>query len=744
MKCTLFTVSAMSAIAMAYGTASAHAQSADALAANAAQAQQDGSADVGVGDIVVTAQRRSESMQKVPISVTAISATKLIASGINSSQDIAVATPGLTMTTSRNTVTPYLRGVGTQSGNAGTEGSIATYIDGVYIASAGGAIFSLNNVERVEVLKGPQGTLFGRNATGGLIQVITRDPSHDPGFEASLGYGNYSTVTTSAYITGGLTDSVAADVSLYRTYQGEGWGKNIPDGKDVNLRNEWMVRSKVKADLGERTTIVLAGDYAWWRSDIGLTRQTLPGTVARGGYRPVGSIYDANASITLQPGDESNQWGGSLRIAHDLTDGITFTSTSAYRRFEVQGPLDNDTTPLVASDVTYREKTKTIQQEFLLNGSTGPLNWTAGAFYFHSESGFAPRIVFTTRPSAQNTAISSNIIANSFAGFIQGTYAVTDRTKLTAGLRYTTEKRHIEGIVVAQAGNTVPEGTILQNTDNLPNSITHGKDSKLTWRLALDHQINNDVLAYASYSRGFKAGGFNSSTLTVPPVEPETLDAYEVGLKTDLFDRMVRFNTSAFYYKYSNIQLQSVQAFTSSIFNAAKGTIKGIDTELTIVPPLESGRLELNGGVSYLHARYNSFPNAQITTPNSPTAGGNTLATGSASGNHMVRSPSITLNASASYSHPVGDTLKIGFDVNYLHTGKFYWEPDNRVSQSPVDLLNGQVWLGQQDDVWRVRFWAKNILKERYFASVNSSAFSDGASPAAPRTFGATLDLKFR
>ena len=321
---------------------------------------------------------------------------------------------------------------------------------------------------------------------------------------------------------------------------------------------------------------------------------------------------------------------------------------------------------------------------------------------------------------------------------------MTDQTKLTGGLRYTTEKRRIEGIVVAQAGNTVPEGTILQNTATLPDSITRGKDSKLTWRLALDHQINNDVLAYASYSRGFKAGGFNSSTLTVPPVEPETLDAYEVGFKSDLFDRLVRFNASAFYYKYSNIQLQSVQSFTSSIFNAAKGTIKGADTEITVVPPVGAGHLELTGGLSYLHARYNSFPNAQLTTPNSPAVGGNTLTTGSASGNHMVRSPSLTISASTSYSHPVGDTLKVGFDVNYLHTGKFYWEPDNRVSQSPVDLLNGQIWLGEQGDVWRIRLWAKNILKERYFASVNSSAFSDGASPAAPRTFGATLDLKFR
>ena len=256
---------------------------------SASQGAQAGSSSSGrVAEIVVTAERRSETAQTVPISITAVTGRQLEVAGIKTTQDLVLATPGLTMTQTLNGVTPYIRGIGSQQ--ATTEGAVAVYVDNVYYASTQGAIFTLNNVDRVEVLKGPQGTLFGRNATGGLINVITRDPSFTPEIKGTIGYGNFNTLSGNLYVTGALTKNIAMDFALAGSDQGDGWGKNYFLGNDVNLRREWAVRSKLKADFSENTRAVLEVDYSRWRSDIGLTRQALPGTVAITGVRPVGTI----------------------------------------------------------------------------------------------------------------------------------------------------------------------------------------------------------------------------------------------------------------------------------------------------------------------------------------------------------------------------------------------------------------------------------------------------------------------
>jgi iron complex outermembrane receptor protein len=212
-----------------------------------------------IGDIVVTAQRRQERLQDVPIAVSVVTSDQMTKAGINNTDALGSAVPGLVVSRGQNTGAIYLRGVGTQNAAVGDENSVALYIDGVYVFSPSASIFNFSNIERIEVLRGPQGTLFGRNAVGGLIQVVTRDPKQDPSADLSVGYGNYKTVTASAYLTGGITQNIAADISGFYMKQRKGFGTNIFNGQDVNKSEEGAVRSKWLIDPTESLQIRVAG-----------------------------------------------------------------------------------------------------------------------------------------------------------------------------------------------------------------------------------------------------------------------------------------------------------------------------------------------------------------------------------------------------------------------------------------------------------------------------------------------------
>lgn len=719
------------------------AQSGRAVPSPAADPEDDAeNAGGGLADIVVTAQRRAESLQNVPISVTAVTAEKLEAAGITSTQDLPNIAPGLIMTSVRNTVTPYLRGIGTQAGTAGTEGAIAVYIDGVYLPNAISSAFSLNNVQRIEVLKGPQGTLFGRNATGGLIHVLTRDPAYVPELRATLGYGNYDTKMASFYVTGGLTENVAADFAFYGSHQGEGWGENLILGGDVNFRREALGRSKIKAELGERTTVILAGDYARWRSDIGNVFQPLPGTVSVGRVATLGTIYDLNSPHQF-PSRDSEQYGGSLVIRYELTDNVELQSTSAYRKTNAFSATNTDGTPAVLNDSRFHEVGDNFQQEILLNGKTGSLTWTAGGFYFESSAGFQPFQFSTRVPSPLNADRNTETTTKSYSAFAQGTYEVAPSTNLTLGARYTYDKKAAFGQFIATAGNTAPAGTVIVDIDSLPRSQTRRHWDAITWRVALDHKLQENMLVYASMNRGFKSGAFNAADTRQPALDPERLDAYEIGFKSDLLDRTLRFNAAAFYYDYKNIQLQTITGTGSQSFNAPSGRVKGLDVETTWAPRMSEGDLEISGALSLLDTKYLDFPGAPHTIPRAPAIGGRIATSINAKGNEMIRAPNLSSSLTVDYSTPVSAGLEAGATVGWQHNGKFYWEVNNDVYQEAYDIINAQVSLGKSDGRWRTRLWSRNILNEKYFLFVNTNAFGATASAAAPRTYGIAVDLKF-
>ena len=685
-----------------------------------------------LADIVVTAQRRSENLQDVPIAVTAIDATTLEAKGIDSTTDLGSVTPGLTYTTVVGSALPRIRGIGTAISLGGNENPVATYVDGVYIASAAASVLSFNNIEQIAVLKGPQGTLFGRNATGGLIQVTTRDPRANPEMQASLTYGNLDTIGGNLYVTGGLTGGLSADLAVYYNDQRDGFGRNLTTGSEVNKARDFAVRSKWKLELGPDTTVRLAGDYSDGRA-VAPAFRPLYDSLPISGVPFTGGEFDIENDIDPQVTRE--QGGISLNVAHDF-GGVDLVSITAWRKGNFRAIFDIDKLPVFISRSDLSETQRQFSQEVqLLSSASSPFRWVLGAYYFSSTGAYAPLVIDNV---PNDIIIRSEQKTASVAVFGQASYDLTDRTGLTLGLRYTSENKDYvaTGRVVLASGTVVNNPTVTGELDA----------SKLTWRAAIDHRIDDNVLIYLSYNRGFKSGGFNPQRFQLPtaPFEPEVLDAVEVGVKTDLLERRVRLNGAAFYYDYKNIQINSFQAGISTIYNAASAKLYGLDLDATAIA---SRNLSFTLGLSLLHHRYGDFPGAVISTPAVPNGtiirGGNMITTGNAQGNRLSLTPDWTVNVGVDYVIPLSSG-EIRLSANYFHSDGWRAEADNRIGQGPYDLVNAAAtWKVGDDGRYSVKLWGKNLGDVAYAVQMNAQPQSDGIAVGPGRSYGVTLGVAF-
>lgn len=695
----------------------------------------------GLEAIVVTAQRRSERLQDVPISITAASAETLTRAGVTDTQSLAIVTPGLQLTSVRAAVVPFLRGVGTVNITAGDEGATAIYVDGILNPVSVANVFALNNIERIEVLRGPQGTLFGRNAVGGLINIITKDPSHTTQGSLEMGVANYETIFGNGYVTGGLAEGVAADLSVYTSYQNQGWGRNLYLDVDQYYNREVAIRSKVAVELGPDVTATVAVDYSLGNSDIGSSRQPLPGTLSVGGIAPVGTIYDSAGEVP--PVGEKEQYGASLKIEWGIGD-LQLQSTSAYRNYEVDSNLDSDGTPLKAFDVRETTLAETFQQELLLNGTEGPVDFTVGAFYFYSMAEYHPIFINSVVSPANNFALDDSMETKSYAAFGQLTLNVTDALRLTGGLRYTHDERQVKGTITSTEGFPTPPGpgVVIADTDSLPESQTDRSWGELTWRGVVDYSFTDDVMAYASISRGFKSGVFSLTAPTGPAVDPEILDAYEVGFKADLFDNSLRLNLAAFYYDYKNIQVTSIgPSGVPILLNAAAGEFKGVDGEIVYVAPLADGDLQIRGSFSFLDGRYESYPGALFYTP--LPGGGNRPSVGDATGNTTTQSPEFTSSLSFDYSRALDNGGIAAVTATWAYNDGFFWEPENRVREPSYNVVNGQLSYSFPDGLWKVRAFVRNMFDKERYIYVSIGANGDTGAPAEPRTYGLAVTRTF-
>lgn len=712
----------------------------DAAPASADQGVDDSA--LGLQEITVTAQRRGENLQRVPIAISAITADQIATSGIGSTADIKVAVASADVPVLNGYALPFIRGIGTKAVGPATESSVSTYVDNVYIGSSTAALLSFNNIARVEVLKGPQGTLFGRNATGGLISVITRDPSDQLEVGAHASYGNYDTMRGDLYVGGSIAGGVKADFAAFASRQGRGYGTNLFTGKDIGrvfydfgLRSKWLIESGP-------LTVHLIADYGAMKTSTFVQRVAF-GYTAPPPYG-VGANYGGSpwdSDLTIAPVLETKGGGLSAKLDYEISPSLSVASITAWRQSRYHNIFDGDVTRTDATQVDAVQTERQLTQELqLLSGPASPFTWVVGAFLYDARGRYDPALRTLNGPASagpfagvRNSFTYAQQDVFSIAPYAQATVELFEGTKLSVGARYTYERREQHG----EATNFSPAGVQVGPTVTIDQALTA---NKLTWRIALDHQFGPDVLGYVSYNRGFKSGGANLTSVTAPFYRPEQLDAYEVGLKSTLFDRRVRLNTAAFYYDYTDIQVVSSSAGIISIYNGAAARTYGLEVELDAQV---TSQLRLNAGFTYLDAKFTDFPNALVNTPNA--AGGVRQVPGSGKGNPLPNAPKTVVTAGFSYSVPVGaNTLR--FNGNIYHNSGYAAEPDNFRRQAAYQLYNASIDFTVADR-WTVSLWGKNLSNAAVdlFPSVNGLGGGLGvprSSYAPPRTYGATLGLK--
>jgi iron complex outermembrane recepter protein len=721
-----------------------------------AQTADSGTGGTAIEEIIVTAQKRAERLQDVPISVTSVTATQLHDQGIQNAFDLANVIPGLNMTESGGGITPFLRGVGNgAAATIGNESSVAVYLDGVYQTRLNIGVLSLADIDRIEVLKGPQGTLFGRNSSGGLIAIYTRDPTQTPTAEVTLGYGNYSTQLAKIYASGGLTNNIAADISYMHSHQGDGWGTNFATGQKWGYENFDVVRSKWIIDFADDTKLTLIGDYQYSMGDFGIAGNTPPGQTAGyypfdapspGAERPTVGFYDMNSYFQNVATNESS--GIQARVDHDF-GFANFASISSFRNSTERQLTTGTGTPLYDVGFFLRSTIRTYTQELQLSSkSGGRFDWIFGLYYMNNYSDYAPTQIMGNGVgpvilggglgpcTGCNLDLFGQQRIDDYAAYSQATFHASDATNITMGLRYTKDDYKADGRTVLVTPGTAPE--------TLAPTVSDGTNfDKLTYKFSVDHHFTEDVMSYISYSRGFKSGAYNILPFNPVPAKPEVLDATEIGIKSDLFDRRLEIDAAAFYYHIQHPQVQISNDGAVNILNAGSAAIKGIDldTQYRITHEL---RAHLSA--EYLDAHYTSYPNAAYIYQNlQPPYGNSAVVTQSATGSHTVLAPRLSLNGGFSYGieSSIGLFTLVG---NYAWNSGFAWDADNLYWQRSYGLLDASVnfnLLGS--DQWQFQLWGKNLTGQKYLTDELETAGVIGNRyyPGPPLTFGIQATYKF-
>jgi iron complex outermembrane receptor protein len=698
---------------------------------------QDASADANSGElqeIVVTAQKRSENLQKVPIAVAAIDSQRLLQAGVQSAQGLAAALPGLQLLNIAGNTTPRVRGVGSGFTAAGYESPVATYVDGVYRGYGADANLDMSDVTQVSLIKGPQGTLFGRNATGGVLQITTREPEQEFSGSFRVGLDNYLTLRGDSFVTGGLSDTVAASLALSYTHQGRGWGENLFTGNDTyKIKRSFSARGKVKADLGDSTDVTIAADYTSRAGPIATNFHVFPGLGAAFMTSPAPARkWDVNNSS-----DTFNRFsggGGSLTFNHDL-GFAKFSSITAYR--DAHNPFGFTAVPVPTAifDAIIEEKSRQFTQELQLSNTNGPLVWTIGAYYFYNKATQTQRSIFHPvlgLPFSEQD-FPTAVTADSYAAFAQGTYTILPTTRFTAGFRYTWQTTRFAGseILVFPTGPltlfTVPTGE-------------RSNFKKPTWRLSLDHDLAEDITGYISYNRGVKSGGYNLRSPRTGAYQPEQLDAYEIGLKSLLDARRIRLNLAGFYYKYKNIQVPKFVNGTAEIDNGAAATIYGIDADFEA---RLTSQFSLNGGATWLHTKFDAFPESSTSVLLPGNIPGPAIPF-DASGNAIPMSPRFTYVIGATYTVPTGSG-DVAFNVNDSYNSGFYGEADNVLRQKAYHFVNASVTWTSENKAFVARLYANNIFNKAaasQFVTIAGLAYvADYTNP--PRIIGGSFQFNF-
>jgi len=723
-------------VALAGMTAALLATSATAFAKEAADQPQanDGSQ---LDEIIVTAQHREENLRLVPIAINAVSADTLKNAGIANTSQLVQSVPSLNFTRSGPSGIFVIRGVATPNGAAGEEGSTAVYIDDVYMPDLASTVNNFNNIQRIEVLNGPQGTLFGRNATGGLIRIITKDPSSDHTVvNGQMGYGNYSMFSGQGYVSTPLGEKAAWDVAVTGQSQGKGFGFDATTGKDVRTDSHWGARSKLVLRPTDTLKVTLAGDY--FRTDDSTVVNIFPVVFNTATYVTTGKLSDITSTGPISSQDSLagypsathiRAWGVSGKI--ELDAGFAdLTSITSYRRLKNHSDFDVDGAAADLFHLFYDSGSKTFQQELrLASRNTNPLSWQIGAFYLHGDA-FQNQFQTGLAFRGATSHIVSRGITNSISGFGEATYALTPTTHLTGGIRYTSDHRKLTNSYI----DTLFGGAVIAHKVSPLGAEPTATFNQVTFRGALRQDLTDDINVYVSVNKGFKAGEFNLQVPTDAAVKPETIMAYEGGLKGDFLDRHLRVSLSGFHYDISDYQIRTTVGVITALQNATKVKIDGVDINAEAAL---TSQFHLTLGASWLKARFGQFggPGTNVIAPGTYPASD----PGNATGHQTALAPHFTLNLGGTYTVPLGDERELRLTANMTHKSSYVFEADNVLRQPAYTVANASIEYKLNEHI-SFEGWMKNIGDKNYNVQM-VTAVGQAALAAQPRMYG--LNFKF-
>ena len=720
----------------------------------AAAAQNEQATPQDSGEIVVTARRRAESLQDVPIAVTAYSGEQLENQGAVDITDISDTTPNVTLETSRGTnttLTAFIRGVGQQDPVAGFEAGVGLYLDDVYLNRPQAAVLDIYDVERIEVLRGPQGTLYGRNTIGGAIKYVTRRLPNRATANLRANLGTYYQADLIASASTPISDGLRIGGAFARLGR-EGFGDNLVTGASNYNKDVLAARGTIEFEPSSAFSIRVSGDYTDDQSAARNGHRLIVGQLS--GAPVLDNVYDTRAGL-ISPKQQVRAYGGAVHAEFELSDAITLKNITAYRKDKSQAPIDFDSLPAADVDVPAIYRNKQFSNEFQLLYEGSRLQGVAGVYYLNANANNVFDVILaTTAPVALpglTAATFGDVDTRTWAVFADLTYDFTDQFALALGGRYTVDKRSasviranfLRGPSPALGGTATQLGGL---TSNFQGEKTF---KEFTPRASLSFQPNDQNSFYLSYSKGFKGGGFDPRGLSTaaPDVdgngtrsadeifdyflfEPEKVTSYEAGYKGSMFDRRLRFALAAFIADYKDVQvpgsvgavINNIPTFVGVTTNAGKASFKGVEAEVVAAlyrSPDRSSQLNFTGTLGYLDAQYDEFVTniAGFDANGNATPGSRAQPVDVADFRRIQNTPKWTTSGTLDYSTPAGaGELSASTTVSYRSKTFQFETPSPFLDQEGYALVDASL-------VWKstggvtIGLHGKNLTDKEYRTS---------------------------
>jgi iron complex outermembrane recepter protein len=760
-----------------------------------------------IEEIIVTAQKRSESIQDTPLAVSALDTVALDRSGIKDAQGLTAIIPNVAVRPFNNSIIVATRGISNENTSNLGDASLAFHVNGIYVGRPRAAASLFYDVERVELLRGPQGTLYGRNSTAGALNIISKRPETDKlSGGADFSYGNYNAITARGHLNVPVVDNFAARASVFYTKQ-DGYAinnklvpplvgpppvvgpinaanANISSIKNGDDDGEFAARLSLLFNPTEKLNWLLIGGYQK-TDEVGQARSiaNTPGFVATAGPAAGRNFWPQQQdpqdvrvySLNTQPFNKVKSWDITSEIKYELGESMEITLLNNYRDEDSSLAVDTAGTENLSTVLTSANARQISNELRLASTGKGPLQWILGAYYFDEDQ--SDVLFINNVGGSPNNVVGANtyISSTSYAAFGQATFAVSDSFKLIAGARYSRDEKKRFGYTVVAPGLTVAPNP-------LPPGTSYTNDAgwgRFNWKLGFDYDLNDDAMLYATVSTGYRAGGFNTSSEV--SYNPENITAYEIGLKSDLLDKRLRLNFAGFYYNYKDLQVTSprelngrIQAFTQ---NAASAKIWGLELEATARP---TRNLSVDLALGYLNTKFGDFlsidnvctaagltvppqflpgcvtvqrfnPNGTpVLAPAGPFPGAPLvpvfdLQQVNYKGNKLANAPELTINLGVNWTVFDNDAGSVMLRGALRLVGKSYLSEYNRAPDrvSSYSQSEARITYRTANKAFSLEGYVQNIEDNDTPGSVSVTASGFGIAYLPPRTYGMRAGFSF-